>query len=418
MATSSIHIANGAGGYFAHNSREQETVNSIFKDEPNFCSCSKDEAFKIYKAELETRTQAYLANHPTRKKLHAKTTTHLSAIVNFNKKHTPQDIKRVCDYLEKRFDTKVIQYSMHRDEGWEDNGVPVKNYHAHIEFMGLDSEGASVRQKLKRKELIELQTDVAKLLGMKRGTNYTAEQKPRPKRLDTYEFKAKAKAVHEAKQEYNFREMQKRITALESADTEQKKELHRLNSQVKNKKATIEDLAKKIKSLERKNQDVGQENIRLTNESQYIKSKNTQLQSTVNGLESKNKHLEEELHQKQLESDSRPNMSVLEREAEEYLHKELGIVNKQGKFTLVGAFKYLVDKVKELQAKVAELMAENKSLQAQLDTQETPQEPKSEKEQEMEKWWAEQPLFKEVGDNADEQIQELTNPSKPRRYRN
>ena len=116
MATSSIHIASGAGGYFAHNSREQETANSIFKDEPNFCSCSKDEAFRIYKAELETRTQAYLANHPTRKKLHAKTATHLSAIVNFNKEHTPQDIKRVCEYLEQRFDTKVIQYSMHRDE--------------------------------------------------------------------------------------------------------------------------------------------------------------------------------------------------------------------------------------------------------------------------------------------------------------
>lgn len=266
-----------------------------------------------------------------------------------------------------------------------------------------------------------MQTLVAETLGMERGQSKLETKR---ERLSHRQYKQHAQAVQKAKQEtkqelaYNFREMQKRITALESADTEQKKELHRLNSQVKNKKATIEDLAKKIKSLERKNQDVGQENIRLTNESQYIKSKNTQLQSTVNGLESKNKHLEEELHQKQLESDSRPNMSVLEREAEEYLHKELGIVNKQGKFTLVGAFKYLVDKVKELQAKVAELMAENKSLQAQLDTQETPQEPKSEKEQEMEKWWAEQPLFKEVGDNADEQIQELTNPSKPRRYRN
>jgi len=337
MATSSIHIASGAGGYFAHNSREQETVNSIFKDEPNFCSCSKDEAFKIHKTELETRTQAYLANHPTRKKLHAKTATHLSAIVNFNKEHTPQDIKRVCDYLEERFDTKIIQYSMHRDEGWEDNGVPVKNYHAHIEFMGLDSKGNSIKRQLKRKELIELQTTVANLLGMKRGTNYTAEQKPRPKRLDTHEYKAKAKAVHEAKQEYNFREMQKRITTLEHLTTEQKKDLHRLNTQVKNKKATIEELEQKILGLE----------------------------STVNGLESKNKHLEEELHQKQKKIDSRPNMSDLEQEAEKYLHKELGIRHKGGKFTLVGAFKYLVAQVKELKDKVTELVTENRRLGAQ-----------------------------------------------------
>lgn len=337
MATSSIHIASGAGGYFAHNSREQETVNSIFKDEPNFCSCSKDEAFKIYKTELETRTQAYLSNHPTRKKLHAKTATHLSAIVNFNKEHTPQDIKRVCDYLEERFDTKVIQYSMHRDEGWEDNGVPVKNYHAHIEFMGLDSKGNSIKRQLKRKELIELQTTVANLLGMKRGTNYTAEQKPRPKRLDTHEYKAKAKAVHEAKQEYNFREMQKRITTLEHLTTEQKKDLHRLNSQVKNKKATIEELEQKILGLG----------------------------SAINGLESKNKHLEEELRLETIKIDSRANMSVLEQEAEEFLYKELSVKHKSDKFSIAGAFKYLVKKVKELKDKVSELVTENKRLSTQ-----------------------------------------------------
>ena len=73
MAISSIHFAAGKGGYFAHNSRETPTKNAIFSDEKNYCSANKDEAFKIYRDELEIRTKAYLDNHPGRKKLHEKT---------------------------------------------------------------------------------------------------------------------------------------------------------------------------------------------------------------------------------------------------------------------------------------------------------------------------------------------------------
>lgn len=201
MAISSLHIEGGANGFFAHNSREKKTVNSIFDDEENFCSCSNAEAFKIYKDELEKRTKAYCENKG-RKKLHAKTKTHLSAIVNFNKEHTPDDIKKVCDYLEKTFDTKIVQYAMHRDEGHiSDTGEKLKNYHAHIEFMGLDSQGNSITQKLKRKELIELQSDVADILQMERGRNYTKEKAQRPKRFGTYEYKKHAKDVSVSQKE-------------------------------------------------------------------------------------------------------------------------------------------------------------------------------------------------------------------------
>ena len=194
MADSSIHITDGASGYFAHNSRERETVNSIFNDEQNFCSCDTKTAFEVYRSELAKRSEAYTER--TGQKLQSKTVTHLSAIVNLNQHHTEADLKKLCDHLEKRYDTKVIQYSIHRDEGHiNENGTALKNYHAHIEFMGLDSQGNSIKRQLKRKELIELQTDTAKILDMKRGINYTAEQKPRPKRLDTYEYKNKAEAL-------------------------------------------------------------------------------------------------------------------------------------------------------------------------------------------------------------------------------
>lgn len=232
MAISSIHIEAGAGGYFAHNSRESHTVNSVFTDEQNFCSCTKEEAFETYRSELEKRTEAYTDR--TGQKLQKNAITHLSAIVNFNKEHTPEDMQKVCDLLEKRFDTKVIQFAMHRDEG---KSIDDKNYHAHIEFMGLDSKGESVRRKLDRPTLKALQTDVAKLLGMERGHDYAKERLPRPKRLDTYEWKA------------HKEEQSKAVLATEK---DLKAEIARLREQLKEQGASRSDYA----SLEQINREL------------------------------------------------------------------------------------------------------------------------------------------------------------------
>lgn len=261
MATSSIHIEAGASGYFAHNSRESKTVNSIFDDEKNFCSCTNAQAFETYKNELAKRTEAYKENFG-RTKLHSKTITHLSAIVNFNKEHSPKDIKKICDYLENKFDTKVIQYAMHRDEGHiSENGEKIKNYHAHIEFMGLDSKGNSVRRKLDKKALIELQSDVANILEMQRGKNYTELKEKRPKRLDTYEFKkvkenesklilASKELLKEANNQ--LRTFMKDNGAGRQDYAELEKEKKILEEQLKAKELTQDGLLKKFKEIQDK----------------------------------------------------------------------------------------------------------------------------------------------------------------------
>jgi len=264
MATSSIHIEAGANGYFAHNSRESKTVNSIFDDEKNFCSCTNAQAFETYKNELAKRTEAYKENFG-RTKLHSKTITHLSAIVNFNKEHSPKDIKKICDYLENKFDTKVIQYAMHRDEGHiSENGDKIKNYHAHIEFMGLDSKGNSVRRKLDKKALIELQSDVASILKMQRGKNYTELKEKRPKRLDTYEFKKakemeskKEKEVLATKEELKEQNNQLRAFLKDNGANRQdyaelEKEKKILEEQLKAKELTQDGLLKKFKEIQDK----------------------------------------------------------------------------------------------------------------------------------------------------------------------
>lgn len=257
MAKSSIHIEAGGGGYFAHNSRETPTVNSVFSDEQNFCSCSKEDAFKLYRSELQIRSEAYTER--TGQKLQKNAITHLSAIVNFNKDHTPEDMQRVCELLERKLDTKVLQMAMHRDEG---KSADDKNYHAHIEFMGLDSRGESVRRKLDRPTLRELQSEVSKTLGMERGHDYAKERLPRPKRLDTYEYKAHKEGIEKEVKKVVLatqKDLNAEIALLRSqlkeqgatrSEYAQLEQINReLKEQIKAKDLTVDQLTKSLETV-------------------------------------------------------------------------------------------------------------------------------------------------------------------------
>ena len=185
---SSIHIQAGHAGSVTHNSRETPTKNSIFFDEKNECSLSSKEAFQIYREELQSRTQKHI--QLTGRSMQKKMITHLSAVVNLQQHHTLEDLQPLVAYLELTLKTKVFQVAIHRDEGHINTAmVNVKNYHAHIEFMGLDNDGSSVRKKLTKKYLSDLQTKTAQILKMERGKNYAQSKEQRPKRLDTYEYK-------------------------------------------------------------------------------------------------------------------------------------------------------------------------------------------------------------------------------------
>ena len=235
MATSSIHIASGKSGYMSHNDRSLKTNNSIFKDELNEYTTNSKEAFSIYRNELRTRTKAYLDNHPTRKKLHSKTVTHLSAIVNLNSNHTLEDLKPLIKHLETTLDTKVFQVAIHRDEGHIKDDKNIKNYHCHIEFMGLDSQGSSVRRKLTRGYLKDLQTQTADILQMERGVKNS-----KAKRLDTYEFKN-----HKQREE-------KALAPVLASQKDLKQEIAILRAELKEQKATRNNYAQ----LEQLNKDL------------------------------------------------------------------------------------------------------------------------------------------------------------------
>jgi len=247
MAISSIHIEAGKLGYCYHNTRQRATKNSIFPENKVEYDNSAEDAIKIFRDELKKREILYTKR--TGKKLHSKTIKHLSAIVNLQKHHTIEDVKKIAEFLEKELGTKVFQVAVHRDEGWiDENGVKHVNYHGHLEFLGLDEEGRSVRKKLDRKFLIQLQSKVAEILKMKRGINYSKTKKPRPKRLDTYEYKKYAKDLY--KQKITVKELKQKISELrkEMIEANQKTDLEKLFS-----KKWYDELSKIRKELNAKN---------------------------------------------------------------------------------------------------------------------------------------------------------------------
>ncbi len=236
MGKSSIHIQKASAGAITHNSRENYSKSVVFTDEKNELWNDKKIAYQIYKSELENRVEAYTKR--TKQKLQKTAVTHLSAVVNLEQHHTLKDLVKIKDELEKVFDTKVFQMAIHRDEGKikhkktdeylvsgidffynPDDGkyytikdkntysnelnindfVIQKNYHAHIEFMGLDSQGQAIRQKMNRFVLSNLQDFTAQTLMMERGNNYQINKSA--KRLDTHQFKESKKKENELKKE-------------------------------------------------------------------------------------------------------------------------------------------------------------------------------------------------------------------------
>jgi hypothetical protein len=300
---SSIHIEKAKPGEFFHNDRTKPTANSIFSVENNFCNLSGLDAINLYKKDIKEKTKIY--TEKTGKKLNKNTITLLSAIVNLDKQHTKEDLEKICKYLEQSLGTKIYQYAIHKDEGWidEETGEKHINYHAHILFSGLDYEGRSVRKKLTRSYLINLQSKVAEILGMQRGINYTKERKKRPKRLDTYEYKEharrKEKEVKELKKELakvkDLKEENKRLRALLKelgAKREDYAELEsfikQLKEQIKNKELSLKELKEKVKEYEEKKEEERKIKLILTREQQIREAEQVAINDKINEIRDSN----------------------------------------------------------------------------------------------------------------------------------
>lgn len=279
---SSIHIGKVSSGSFLHNDRTQKV--SYLIDDSSLNECSRSSSYCL--AEYQSLKLKASENYTklTNQKMQKSTIFLKEAIVNLQEHHTLKDLEPIKERLES-YGFKVMQMSIHRDEGFVNKeNKKEKNYHAHITMFNLDLEsGKSVKfGKDYRTELSKLQTFTANALKMERGKVSVQEHADElkvsvskaSKRLDTHDYKKAMKIKEEAQQQltisqkqgllkditivksgYDFREMQAKITALETLSAEQKKELHKLNSETKNtpelesKNIKIQELELQIQNL-------------------------------------------------------------------------------------------------------------------------------------------------------------------------
>ncbi len=368
--SSSIHIQKSSAGSVHHNSRENFSHSVVFTDEKNEVWNNAKDSFTIYRDELKIRSEAY--SNSTGQKLQSRAVTHLSGVINLEQHHTLKDLEKIKEELEKVFDTKVYQMAIHRDEGKlkhkETNEYLVsgidffynpdnkkhytkkrvedkkhifenelnindyvieKNYHAHIEMLGLKSDGKAIRQDMNRFKLSKLQDFVAESLQMQRGKNYLIDKSS--KRLDTHEFKASKKLENEIEKETNKRlknqkekiqlQVNEYVSKTNITQKELKEEINKLRAELKENKATradyavLEELNKALKTevknktltIEQLQQQTNSLRTQLLNSEKEVNTLKTQINS-LEAQKGSNPSIDTNLT---IKSDSNPNMAYL-----------------------------------------------------------------------------------------------------------
>jgi hypothetical protein len=169
MAGSSIHIAKASKSTphnFYHNTREGREPSYLLpreQREANEYDKTASEAMREFKKLIQERAEKY--KQKTGQNIQKKTRLLYSTVVNLEDHHTLKDLEPLKNYLENYLNNgekMVLSISIHRDEGTAER----KNYHAHFELCGLDSNGNGIAKKLNKKFLTDLQAFTAKTLGM------------------------------------------------------------------------------------------------------------------------------------------------------------------------------------------------------------------------------------------------------------
>jgi len=87
-------------------------------------------------------------------------------VILLQDQHTENDVKNAAKTLEKMFGIKCISYAIHEDEGKDLEHI---NRHAHLIFFTMNEGQQMWRLEKTKKKFQQMQTEIAKILGMKRG---------------------------------------------------------------------------------------------------------------------------------------------------------------------------------------------------------------------------------------------------------
>ena len=140
---------------------------------------------ELYQEQIKLRKQ----NHSRGFAPHLKD-VYWEAVVNLDEKHTLADVKKVADFIQQKYHLQPCSIALHHDEGYTDKDGTVKyNHHAHLCFLTMD-KGISTMRKIRSKELRQMQSEVAELLGMERG-----KENSKATRLDHKQYREKAREL-------------------------------------------------------------------------------------------------------------------------------------------------------------------------------------------------------------------------------
>ena len=313
MAKSSINFQKSKGHSYDHNFRKDEP-NYLLKAEnrlENFYWQNERTAREIFNDELKE----YGAKKGKRPRFE---NSHWEAVLNLNKNHTLEDVQKVAEYIEQKFNITCATIAVHRDEGHYKNDKPQYNFHAHITFVTVkDGQQNWRKEKIKPADLAKLQTAIAEILQMERGQeNSEAERlshrqykkaaqqkeqleaeiltlKERNAILEQARKDSKGKgflksffdmlsSIRKSEQQYTQEQLLAEIERLKELDKQRREENERLQRQQEQQAR----LAAKAAELERQNKEL---NLKLSHEqwrNDMLKNVNDELEAENNKLKS------------------------------------------------------------------------------------------------------------------------------------
>ncbi|MGL2435799.1 hypothetical protein ACOWL9_07810 [Helicobacter pylori] len=211
-----------------------------------------------------------------------------SLVVNTKETTTMSDLEKLAEHFEIKYGFQCYQIAIHRDEGYMDeNNQPHINHHAHMEFITLNKEnGKNMWGQINKVKLRQIQTEIAQILGMERGTDKRVSGTKRIEPHKYAQMKEKERKKLEAKEkeintlESKLQEQNKTINELqERPTTEQYSQLEQASSE---QTQTIQEKDKEIATLNTLNAKLEKTNQDLQRPSMWDTLKEKIIDATKN----------------------------------------------------------------------------------------------------------------------------------------
>lgn len=159
-------------GSYAHNFRHYKKENEpgyLLPPEfrlPNYYWRRDGGANALYKQKRAEYDEAHKGNSGKRPK---QENSDWECVLLLQEQHTEADLWAVIEKIESEWGIECYSAVIHNDEGHiDENGEPIYNRHAHINFITLNAEAQQWR-KVGPKHLIKMGDELAKILKMPRG---------------------------------------------------------------------------------------------------------------------------------------------------------------------------------------------------------------------------------------------------------